>query len=130
MVRIKFARRDCGSCAHRSDCTRSAHGPRAILVREKNEYLALQTARAREAEANFRTEYGRRAGEEGTISQGVRAFHLCQSRYIGLAKTHLQHVATAAAINLVRLTAWLMGEEPAKTRHSTFVRRMAQPRYA
>jgi transposase len=130
VVRIKFARRDCGSCAHRSDCTRSAHAPRAILVREKDEYLALQAARAREAEADFRTEYGRRAGVEGTLSQGVRAFHLRQARYIGLAKTHLQHVATAGAINLVRLAAWLMGEEPAKTRQSTFVRLMAQPGYA
>ncbi len=74
--------------------------------------------------------YGRRAGVEGTLSQGVRAFHLRQARYIGLAKTHLQHVATAGAINLVRLAAWLMGEEPAKTRQSTFVRLMAQPGYA
>jgi transposase len=130
VVRIKFSRGDCGSCAHRSDCTRSAHGPRAILVRQQDEYLALQAARARETEADFKTAYGRRAGVEGTISQGVRAFHLRQSRYIGLAKTHLQHVATAAAINLVRVTAWLMGEEPVNTRRSSFVRLMAQPSYA
>lgn len=130
VVRIKFSRLDCGTCRHRSDCTRSAHGPRALLVRQKGEYLALRAARAREAEADFKTEYGRRAGVEGTISQGVRAFHLRQSRYIGMAKTHLQHVATAAAINLVRVTAWLMGEEPAKTRQSSFVYLMAQPRYA
>jgi transposase len=36
----------------------------------------------------------------------VRAFGLRRSRYRGLAKTHLQHVATAAAINLERLAAW------------------------
>ena len=40
---------------------------------------------------------------EGTLSQGVRALGLRQSRYWGLAKTHLQHLATAAAINLDRL---------------------------
>jgi hypothetical protein len=35
----------------------------------------------------------------------VRAFGLRRSRYRGLAKTHLQHVATAAAIDLGRLGA-------------------------
>ena len=30
-------------------------------------------------------------------------------RYRGLAKTHLQHVLTALAINLVRVDAWLTG---------------------
>jgi hypothetical protein len=35
----------------------------------------------------------------------VRAFGLRRSRYRGLAKTHLQHVATAAAINIDRLAA-------------------------
>ena len=48
--------------------------------------------------------YARRAGIEGTISQGVRAFGLRRARYRGLAKTHLQHVATAAAINFGRLS--------------------------
>jgi hypothetical protein len=41
--------------------------------------------------------------------------------------THLQHVATAAAINLARLAAWLAGEASATPRQSTFVRLMAQP---
>jgi transposase len=42
---------------------------------------------------------------EGTISQAVRAFGLRRTRYIGLAKTHLQHVLTAIAFNLARLNA-------------------------
>jgi transposase len=40
---------------------------------------------------------------EGTVSQGVRAFGLRQARYRGLGRTHLQEVATAAAINVSRL---------------------------
>lgn len=128
VIKIKFSDLDCGACPHKSDCTSAAR--RTITVRAKDGYLALQTARAREAEPDFKAEYGRRAGVEGTFSQGVRAFHLRQARYIGHAKTHLQHVATAAAMNLVRLAAWLAGEEPAKTRQSRFVRLMAQPAYA
>ena len=67
-----------------------------------------------------------RAGIEGTISQAVRGFGLRRSRYVGQAKTHLQHVATAAAMNLVRMTEWLGGAEMATTRRSKFRALMAQ----
>jgi transposase len=66
--------------------------------------------------------YAKRAGVEGTISQGVRGFGLRQSRYWGLAKTHFQHLATAAAINLDRLGAWFDNLPLAKTRTSRFAR--------
>jgi hypothetical protein len=45
---------------------------------------------------------------------------LRRSRYIGQERTHLQHVATAAALNIVRLMRWLDGESHAKTRQSAF----------
>jgi IS5 family transposase len=44
-------------------------------------------------------------GIDGTISAGVRGLHLRRSRYIGLAKTHLQHMLTAAAMSLIRIGA-------------------------
>ena len=37
-----------------------------------------------------------------------------------MGKTHLQHVATAAAINLERLVAWFDGRPRAQTRTSRF----------
>jgi len=52
----------------------------------------------------------------------VRAFGMRRSRYIGLAKTHLQHLGIAAAINLMRVVAWLDGDEPAPTNVSAFQR--------
>jgi transposase len=62
--------------------------------------------------------YNHRAGIEGTISQGTRSFGLRRSRYIGLAKTHLQNIAIACAINLTRLVAWLDGIPKESTRRS------------
>ena len=61
-----------------------------------------------------------RAGVEGTLSQGVRAFGLRRTRYRGLEKTHLQHVAIAAAINIDRIVAWLEERPRATTRTSRF----------
>jgi hypothetical protein len=43
-----------------------------------------------------------------------------------LPQTHLQHLLTATALNLVRLGAWLTGMPLAPTRESTFTRFMAQ----
>lgn len=49
-----------------------------------------------------------RAEIEAIISQGVQAFDLRRSRYFGFAKTHLQHIATAAAMNVLRIV--LLGQ--------------------
>ena len=61
-----------------------------------------------------------RAGVEGTLSQGVRAFGMRRSRYIGLAKTGLQQVCMAAAMNILRVVRWLDGQPRAKTRVTRF----------
>lgn len=83
-------------------------------------------ARARETSSAFAFDRRRRAGIEGTLSRGVRTMGLCRSRYLGLARTHLQHLLTAIAINLGRLAAWI-GDTPAgRTRRSAFARLMAQ----
>jgi transposase len=76
--------------------------------------------RAWYASAEGKRQYARRAGIEGTLSQGVRAFGLRRARYQGLEKTHLQHVATAAAINIDRTVAWLDERPRAATRTSRF----------
>lgn len=60
------------------------------------------------------------AGIEGTLSEGVRGFGLRRCRYTGLAKARLQHVATAAAINIYRISDWLGGVPRAATRTSRF----------
>lgn len=64
---------------------------------------------------------------EVTLSQGVRAFGLRRCRYIGLVETLPQHILTAAAINSVRVGAWLEGQQHAQTRKSTFVKLITQP---
>ena len=89
-------------------------------MRPQLQHEALQFGRHRQQQPQFKERYKTRAGIEGTISQAVRAFDLRKTRYIGLAKTHLQHLATAAAVNLSRVVAWLSGVPKAKTRRSTF----------
>jgi transposase len=54
------------------------------------------------------------------MSQGLRVAGLRQARYVGQDKTHLQHLATAVALNLLRLDAWVDKRPFAKTRRSRF----------
>jgi len=119
VIKIKFSTKDCQVCPSLRLCTQSVrHIRRTVTIRPKEQYDALLARRQQETTQDFKKLYAIRAGVEGTISQGVRAMGLRRSRYIGQNKTHLQHVATAAAMNLVRLDRWLNGIPHARTRHS------------
>lgn len=117
---IQFAAEDCLACSQRSKCTKSVTNPRTITLYPQPIYEVLQSARQRQETDEFKERYRKRAGVEGTISQGTRSFGLRRARYIGLAKTHLQNVATAAAINLTRMVAWLNEIPKGQTRQSRF----------
>ena len=84
--------------------------------------MALLSGRRREQSEEYKHEYARRAGIEGTIAQGVRSCELRRSHYVGLMKNHLQHLMIAAGMNLMRMVRWLMGEKKAKTPVSAFAR--------
>lgn len=122
VIKIKFAAADCRACVLRPQCTRSMSSRRAITIRPEAQHEALRIGRAREQTADFVAEYARRAGVEGTIAQGVRSCALRRTRYLGHAKTHLAHLMTAAAMNIVRLLRWIAEEPKASTRLSAFAR--------
>jgi len=118
-IHVRFAKHDCDTCASRVHCTTAQKG-RGLRLRPQKQFIALQTARQYQQTAEFKERYNIRAGVEGTISQGTRTFDLRRSRYIGLAKTHLQHILTAAAINLTRVSDWLQEKPRSHTRTSHF----------
>jgi transposase len=118
MIHIDFSPDDCSACPSRSSCTRAKDLPRTLTLQPREEHEAIQFARKRQNTEEFASLYSRRAGIEGTVSQGVRAFGLRQARYRGLKRTHLQELATATAINVGRIANWLNGVPTALTRRS------------
>jgi transposase len=117
---VEFAFEDCQACLARPLCTRAQQQGRRVGLPPQAQYEALKAAQTWYGSEAGKQDYKRRAGVEGTLSQGVRGYGLRYARYRGREKTHLQHVATAAAINVDRIVAWL-GERPrAKTRTSRF----------
>jgi transposase len=119
-IRARFGQTDCRTCLARSLCTRAAVNPRQIVLRPKEQHEAIQAARQRQTTKEFQERYAKRSGIEGTISQGVRAFDLRASRYLGIKKTHLKHIITATAMNVVRLFQWQMEDTPFQPRISQF----------
>jgi transposase len=120
VIHVRFAKQACLDCSRRAQCTHSQDRPRALKLQPKETHIALQEARQYQTTSEFKQRYAQRAGVEGTVSQGTRGFGLRRSRYIGLAKTHLQHVCTAVAIDLMRLADWFAETPRAPTRCSRF----------
>jgi transposase len=117
---VQFALEDCQACPARARCTRAQQQGRRLGLPPRAQYEAVQAARAWIGSEAGQQQYQRRAGVEGTLSQAVRSSGLRYARYWGAAKTHVQHVATAAALNIDRLVAWRDERPRAKTRTSRF----------
>lgn len=120
-ISVQFPTALCRSCPVRERCTTAKAGRQVGFIPEP-EFSALQAARQREQTDEFKETYKKRAGVEGTISQAVGVLGMRRTRYRGLGKVHLQHLMTAAAMNLMRVVDWLNGKERATTRISAFAR--------
>ena len=122
IIQVSFHKKDCTGCVVRSQCTRSTVGPRELTLHPKAQQRALQAARERQQTKTFKELDKRRAGVEGTMSQAAYALGMRRTRYRGIQKTHLHHIAIATAINLQRCRDWLWEVPRAKTYTSHFAR--------
>jgi transposase len=121
-VTFIFDKKDCQPCPVRIHCSRAKTVGRVMTLYPHELYEAQQGARNRQETDAFKKLYAQRARIESTLSQGVRRTGLRSARYIGLARTHFQHIASAAAINFARLFDWLSGEGPRDSWVSPFLR--------
>jgi transposase len=121
VVSVWFAQPTCQACPLRAHCTKAQATGRSMTVRFPRErHELLQAARARQQTPEFRDVYRARCGIEGTFSQTTRNTGMRRARYLGQPKTHLQHLFTALATNILRLVRWLEGIPFAETRTSRF----------
>jgi Transposase DDE domain len=110
VFRIRVDRATCRACPTRHVCTTAQDAPRQLTVRPQAHHEAMQAARQRQETPAFKEQYALRSGVESSLSQGIRRFDMRQSRYRGLARTHLQQLLKATAMHIVRVIAWLKGE--------------------
>jgi hypothetical protein len=123
MIVAKFTRTTCGPCPVRESCTTSRQGYRQLTLNPRPLTEALRTARAEQADRDWQHAYAPRTGVEGTIRQALAVTDSRRARYRGLARTHLEHVHSAVALNLIRLNAWWNGR-PLDRRHTSHLARL------
>ncbi|MEU8265517.1 transposase, partial [Micromonospora sp. NPDC048999] len=124
VTRVHFAARDCASCPARAKCTTAANGKwgRSLTLLPADQQQVLETRRREQTTELWQQRYHIRAGVEATISQTVRRTGIRRTRYTGKDKTHLGHLFAAAAVNIIRIDAWLTGTPFGRTRTSHLAR--------
>jgi hypothetical protein len=113
---VKFDKDTCDPCPVRDQCTRSKTAGRTLSLQPRERHELLEQARAQHNDPHWRAKYAIRAGVEGTVHQAVATCGIRRTRYRGLPKTHLEHIHSAVALNLLRLDAWWSGRPLDRTR--------------
>jgi transposase len=121
VIMVEFNRDDCLACQQQEHSTKAKVTGRMLTFKtSQKEHEMMRHMRAQQTTEDFKQRYNTRAGIEGTVSQAVRACDLRQSRYLGLAKTHLHNVLSALALNVHCLAHWFEHKPFAVTRTARF----------
>ncbi|MGW2190059.1 transposase [Streptomyces sp. NPDC001719] len=99
----RFHKTHCTPCPVRSSCT-SGTSPRTVNFLPRHLHELQAKNRSDQQDPAWRRLYGCRSGIEGTVNEIVNGHRMRRCRYHGLAKVHVQHVLTAIAINIERLS--------------------------
>jgi transposase len=109
VLRSRLAKATCRACPTRHVCPTAKEAPRQLTVRPQAHHEAMQAARQRQEPPECKEQYALRSGVASSLSQGIRRLVVRQRRDRGWARTHLQPLLTATAMQLVRVIAWLKG---------------------
>ncbi|MER5600132.1 transposase [Streptomyces sp. NPDC002265] len=100
-----FPKLACRVCEARPECTGTTEDRARHIILLPQPLQEIQTRIRREQDTlQWRQHYAIRAGCEATVSETVHAHGLRHCRYRGMAKTHVQHILTAAGTNIIRLS--------------------------
>ena len=119
---VRFSTEDCQRCPVRAQCTRATRSGRQLSLRSRELHEVMIQARSEQSSEQWKASYAARAGVEGTMHQAAKATGVRHARYLGLAKTSLEHNIAATAINLIRLDAHFTGKPTDRGRTSHLAR--------
>jgi hypothetical protein len=111
LIVARFTKGQCQPCPVRAACTTS--GQRTVGFPPRELYELQVRNRADQQDPAWHKRYAVRSGIEGTVCELANGHGMRHCRYRGQPKAHLQHVLTAIAVNIERLSQFLPGENPA-----------------
>jgi transposase len=110
LIVARFTKKQCQPCPARAACTTSGDGKRTVGFPPRELYDLQLRNRADQQDPAWHKRYAVRSGIEGTVNELAHGHGLRHCRYRGQPKAHLQHVLTAIAVNIDRLSRLPPGE--------------------
>jgi hypothetical protein len=93
--------------------------PETWAFPHENLYDLQLRVRAEQQSPDWQTRYAVRSGAEGTVNEFAHGHGMRRCRYRGQLKAHLQHVFTAIAVNIERLSGLPPSREATSSRLPT-----------
>ena len=110
LIVARFTKAQCQPCPAKAACTTSSDGKRTVGFPPRELHELQARNRADQHDPAWHKRYAARSGIEGTICELAHGHGMRYCRYRGHRKTHLQHVLTAIAINIERLSQQPAGD--------------------
>ena len=104
LIVARFTKGQCQPCPARAACTTSSDGKRTVGFPPRELYQLQARNRADQQDPAWHKRYAVRSGVEGTVCELAHGHGMRHCRYRGQPKAHLQHVLTAIAVNIERLS--------------------------
>ncbi|MER6442259.1 transposase [Streptomyces sp. NPDC001185] len=116
LIVARFTKSQCRPCPARAQCTGTAR----TVGFPSREFRDLQLrVRAEQQTREWQARYAVRSGVGGTVNEFARGHGMCRCRNGGQGKAHIQHVLTAIAVDIERLSGLAPAEEAPTPRQPT-----------
>ncbi|MDX3130657.1 transposase [Streptomyces europaeiscabiei] len=120
LIVARFTKSQCQPCPARAQCTTSRESTRTVGFPPRERRDLQLRVRTEQQTSEWKTRYAVRSGVEGTVNEFAHGHGMRRCRYRGQGKAHIQHVLTAIAVNVERLSRLPPTEEAPPRRATAF----------
>ncbi|WP_344317896.1 transposase [Streptomyces javensis] len=115
----RFIKSQCRPCPVRSRCTSTVNSARTVGFPPRELRDLQLRVRTEHQTPQWKARYTVRSGVEGTVNEFAHGHGMRRCRCRGQGKAHIQHVLTAIAVNIQRLSGLPPTEEAPMPRRPT-----------
>ncbi|MFE2188745.1 IS1182 family transposase [Streptomyces sp. NPDC059455] len=119
LIVARFTKSQCRPCPVRSRCTSTVDSARTVGFPPRELRDLRLRVRTEQQTPQWKARYAIRSGVEGTVNEFAHGHGMRRYRYRGQGKAHVQHVLTAIAVNIERLSGLPPTEEAPMPRRPT-----------
>ncbi|SDP36179.1 Transposase DDE domain-containing protein [Actinacidiphila guanduensis] len=119
LIVARFTKSQCRPCPAHTRCTTTADSARTVGFPPRELRDLQLRVRADQQTPGWKARYAVRSGVESTMNEFVHGHGMRHCRYRGQPKAHLQHVLTAIAVNIERLSSASEAGKPSSPRPPT-----------